>query len=208
MNGNNNSNGLGSGKSVIVIGAGVGGSAIAARLGRLGYKVSVYEKNDFCGGRCSLIHSNGHRWDQGPSLYLMPKMFEDTFNDLDESISDHLELIKCPINYRVHFHDGKSIELSTDIQSVYRQLETFEGANESTLLRFLDFLKESHVHYERSVKMALKTRYDSFWDLIRVKYLPELFSMHLYSTVYRRATKYFKTDHMIKAFTFQSMYMG
>lgn len=204
MNGNSSS----SGKRAIVIGAGVGGSAVAARLGKLGFDVTVYEKNDFSGGRCSLIRQNGHRWDQGPSLYLMPKLFEETFADLGEDINDHLELLKCPINYRVYFHDGKLIELSSDIQAVYRQLEKFEGSSEDTLMRFLDFLKESHVHYEHSVQMALKTRFASIWDLFKLKYIPELFRMHLYSTVYKRATKYFKTEHMIKAFTFQSMYMG
>jgi phytoene desaturase (3,4-didehydrolycopene-forming) len=42
--------------SVVVVGAGVGGVAIAARLAAAGCKVTVVEKNDFSGGRCSLIH--------------------------------------------------------------------------------------------------------------------------------------------------------
>ena len=42
--------------SVIVVGAGVGGVATAARLAAAGCKVTVVEKNDFSGGRCSLIH--------------------------------------------------------------------------------------------------------------------------------------------------------
>ena len=37
--------------TAIVIGAGVGGVAAAARLAKAGYKVDVYEKNDFIGGR-------------------------------------------------------------------------------------------------------------------------------------------------------------
>ncbi|KAG1077752.1 hypothetical protein G6F42_024643 [Rhizopus arrhizus] len=71
-------------KHIVIIGAGVGGTATAARLAREGFKVTVVEKNDFGGGRCSLIHHEGHRFDQGPSLYLMPKYFEDAFADLDE----------------------------------------------------------------------------------------------------------------------------
>jgi monoamine oxidase len=42
--------------SVIIVGAGVGGVATAARLAAAGCKVTVIEKNDFSGGRCSLIH--------------------------------------------------------------------------------------------------------------------------------------------------------
>ena len=168
----------------------------------------MFEKNEFSGGRCSLIHKNGHRWDKGSSLYWMPKLFEETFRDLGENIYDQIDLKKCPINYRVYFHDGKCIELSCNIAALKRQLEAFEGENEETLLNLMKFLKESHIHYEHSVKLALKTNFQSTWDLIKLKYLPELFKMHLFNSVYSRAKKYFKTDHMLKAFTFQTMYMG
>lgn len=46
--------------SVIIVGAGVGGTALAARLARAGLDVTVVEKNAFTGGRCSLIHRNGY----------------------------------------------------------------------------------------------------------------------------------------------------
>jgi phytoene dehydrogenase-like protein len=56
-------------KKAIVVGAGVGGTATAARLAHAGLDVEVYEKNEFSGGRCSLIHHDGYRFDQvGPSL--------------------------------------------------------------------------------------------------------------------------------------------
>ena len=41
-------------------GAGVGGVAAAARLAKAGLKVTVFEKNDFTGGRCSLLHHEGY----------------------------------------------------------------------------------------------------------------------------------------------------
>ena len=46
--------------SVIVVGAGAGGVATAARLAAAGCKVTVVEKNDFSGGRCSLIHRQNY----------------------------------------------------------------------------------------------------------------------------------------------------
>ncbi len=41
-------------------GAGVGGVATAARLAKAGFQVTVFEKNDFTGGRCSLLHHEGY----------------------------------------------------------------------------------------------------------------------------------------------------
>ncbi|RAL68305.1 hypothetical protein DID88_007035 [Monilinia fructigena] len=75
-------------KTAIVVGAGVGGIATAARLAKAGFSVTVLEKNNFTGGRCSLIHNDGHRFDQGPSLLLLPKMFKETFHDLDTSLEN------------------------------------------------------------------------------------------------------------------------
>lgn len=43
-----------------VTGAGAGGIATAARLAKAGWKITVIEKNDFAGGRCSLITKDGY----------------------------------------------------------------------------------------------------------------------------------------------------
>jgi phytoene desaturase (3,4-didehydrolycopene-forming) len=45
---------------VIIVGVGAGGVATAARLAKCGFPVTVVEKNDFTGGRCSLIHQDGY----------------------------------------------------------------------------------------------------------------------------------------------------
>lgn len=59
-------------KTAIVVGAGVGGVATAARLAKAGFKVTVFEKNDFTGGRCSLIHHGGYvrRYSSAPGRRL------------------------------------------------------------------------------------------------------------------------------------------
>ena len=58
-------------RKAIVVGAGVGGVSTAARLAHAGLDVEVYEKNAFSGGRCSVIHHDGYRFDQvrGSVLY-------------------------------------------------------------------------------------------------------------------------------------------
>lgn len=195
-------------KSVIVIGAGVGGTALAARLGKLGYNVTVVEKNGFTGGRCSIFERDGHRFDQGPSLYLMPSVFEETFADLGEDITDWVELRKLPNNYKVHFHDGDTIELSSDLTKMKSVIEKYETNSNEPFLKFLDFLKESHAHYETSVQQVLKSDFQHWWQLFRLKWIPELFRLHLFYSLYGRMATYFKSDHLRRAFTFQTMYMG
>lgn len=196
-------------KSAVVIGCGVGGVAIAARLAHAGVKVTVVEKNAFSGGRCSLIYDEknpGYRFDRGPSLYLMPKTFEDTFTDLGENIHDWIELRKCPRNYKVHYHDGKVVELSSDMVQMKQELEKWEGPE--AFENFLAYMKEAHHHYEASVNMVLKQNFESIWQLLTLHNLKEAFHLHVLNKIYTRASKYFKTDRLRRAFTFQTMYMG
>ncbi|KAI9285167.1 phytoene dehydrogenase-like protein [Umbelopsis sp. AD052] len=195
-------------KHIVIIGAGVGGTATAARLAKQGFRVTVVEKNDFSGGRCSLIHHEGHRFDQGPSLYLMPKIFKEAFADLDEKIEDHIDLLKCENNYKVHFYDGDSIHLTSDLVRMKNEIERYEGEGEKPFLNYLKFLSESHIHYERSLVMALKRNFEAWYEMFQPKYAPEVFHLHLFHKVYSRAAKYFKSKKMRMAFTFQSMYMG
>ncbi|KAI9310842.1 phytoene dehydrogenase [Dichotomocladium elegans] len=193
-------------KHVIVIGAGAGGTATAARLASEGFRVTVVEKNEFNGGRCSLIHHNGHRFDQGPSLYLMPGLFKETFADIGENIDDHLELLRCDNNYKIHFNDGDHIHLSSDLTRMRAEMDRVEGPE--GFGQFLSFMKESGVHYDRGTMLAIKRNFASLFDMIKLSFFPEIFRLHLFDIIYARAAKYFKTKKMRMAFTFQTMYMG
>lgn len=115
-------------RTAIVVGAGVGGVGTAARLSAAGFKVTVVEKNSFVGGRCSLIESDGYRFDTGPSLLLLPKLFHEAFEDLGTTMeAEGVKLARCSPNYQVHFHDQTSFELSTDLTVMKREIERFEG---------------------------------------------------------------------------------
>jgi len=56
------------GKKAVIIGAGVGGLATAARLSCRGYQVEVFEKLPECGGRAHMIEDRGFKFDTDPSL--------------------------------------------------------------------------------------------------------------------------------------------
>ncbi|KAF1841413.1 phytoene desaturase [Cucurbitaria berberidis CBS 394.84] len=192
---------------VIIVGAGVGGVATAARLAAAGCTVTVVEKNDFSGGRCSLIHRRGFRFDQGPSLLLLPQLFRETFQELGTSLEDEgVNLVKCEPNYKVHFHDGTSFRLSTDIAAMKGEVERFEGKD--GFERYLGFLQESHRHYELSVTHVLKKNFYSLFSMMRPGFLRHLLELHPFESIYSRASKYFWTERLRRVFTFASMYMG
>ena len=83
------------------------------------------------------------RFDQGPSLLLLPHLFRETFNDLDTSLeAEGVELMKCEPNYNLWFSDGESFELSTDVSRMKEEVEKWEGKD--GFERYLGFLQEAH----------------------------------------------------------------
>merc|ERR1711939_942824 len=193
--------------TAIVVGAGVGGIATAARLSKAGYSVTVLEKNSFTGGRCSLINHSGYRFDQGPSLLLLPKLFQETFHDLSTSLeAEDVRLLKCDPNYNMWFGDGESFELSSDTSVMKREIEKWEGKD--GFERYLAWLAEAHRHYEISVREVLHKNFTSLLSMCRPSFLRHVLALHPFESIYSRASKYFWTERMRRVFTFGSMYMG
>ncbi|KAI8613469.1 phytoene dehydrogenase [Chytriomyces sp. MP71] len=191
---------------VVVVGAGTGGTATAARLSQLGMDVLVLEKNEFCGGRCSLIETkSGFRFDQGPSMLLMPHVFAETYADLGVRMKDVVDLVKCKTNYKVNFPDGDSVTLSTDMTTMKNELERLEPGSFDGYLRFL---REAKHHHDTSFSMVLTKNYAHWWDLVTIQNAIEAIKLHVLTTLWGRVCKFFKSDKLRRAFTFQSMYMG
>ena len=78
--------------TAIVIGAGLGGLAAAMRLGAKGYAVTVLDRLDRPGGRGSSITKGGHRFDLGPTIVTVPKVYETLWADCGRNFSDDVEL--------------------------------------------------------------------------------------------------------------------
>ena len=176
-------------------------------MARAGLKVVVVEKNDFSGGRCSLIHYDGYRFDQGPSLLLLPHLFEEAFADLGTSLeAEGVQLSKCEPNYRIWFGDGECFELSTDVARMKNSIEKWEG--KYGFDRYLSFLQEAHRHYELSVTHVLRTNFTSLLSMARPSFLRHIFALHPFESIYSRAARYFWTERLRRVFTFGSMYMG
>ncbi|MCJ1473465.1 ATP-binding cassette transporter CGR1 [Lambiella insularis] len=194
-------------KTAFIVGAGIGGVATAARLAKAGFNVTVFEKNDFTGGRCSLIHHDGYRFDQGPSLLLLPHLFRETFHDLDTSLeAEGVELLKCEPNYNLWFSDGESFELSTDQARMKSEVEKWEGKD--GFERYLGFMQEAHRHYELSVTHVLRKNFTSLLSMTRLSFLLNVLKLHPFESIYSRASRYFWTERLRRVFTFGSMYMG
>ena len=191
--------------TAIVIGSGIGGIATAARLAKNGYDVTVLEKESTPGGRCNQIIRDGHRFDIGPTLFLMPEVWEETFASLGEKMSDHLDLKRIDPTYKVHFDDGLQLELTSDIGKMQTQLEKVEP---TAFTGFLNYIAEGSKHYKMSVEKFVGRNFYNIFEYFSLGNLPLLFKLKALVKHYANVGKYFKDERLKAAFTFQNMYLG
>ncbi len=78
---------------VVVVGAGMGGMAAAARLATLGHHVVVCEQAGTWGGKLGTWSRDGFTFDTGPSLLTLPAVYRDLFVTTGAPLEDSVELL-------------------------------------------------------------------------------------------------------------------
>jgi phytoene desaturase len=96
---------------VIVIGAGMGGMACAARLQAQGHKVTVIEQSSTWGGKLGRVEHEGHVFDTGPSLLTLPAVYRDLFLKTGKPLEESVEIVDLETAFRYQFSDGTVLRL-------------------------------------------------------------------------------------------------
>ncbi len=96
---------------VVVIGAGVTGLAVAARLADFGHAVTVFERRPFAGGQVSREPIDGQTADLGPAVLTLPAVFRDLFAKTGRRLDRELELLPVDPSTRYVFGDGSVVDL-------------------------------------------------------------------------------------------------
>jgi phytoene desaturase len=192
-------------KSVIVIGAGVGGIVAATHLAQHGLKVKVVEKNSRAGGRCDRFSREGHHFDTGPTLLVMPLLYEAEFRALGTCMHEMLDLQRVDPTYRLVFDDGNQLALTSDMKSMQEQMETFEAGSFEGLLRYME---EGHRHYHLGIEKLVHRDFRRASDFFTLSNIPLLFKLKPLVNHYGNMSTYFDDARLKAAFTFQDVYMG
>jgi phytoene desaturase len=191
--------------TALVIGAGLAGIATAAHLARSGYQVTVVEKNAAPGGRCGQLVRDGHRYDVGPTMLMMPEMHAETYAALGERMEDHLDLRRIEPSYRLHFDDGAHLDLTADMHRLRSQAEAIEPGSFAGLLRYL---MQGHQAFHLVRQHFLGRDFCSPLDYFNAQNLRLLFRLKALVRHYDNVGDYFQHPHLRAAFTFQNMYLG
>jgi len=192
-------------KNIIVIGAGIGGITAASHLAKHGLHVTVVEKNSRPGGRCDRISRDGHHFDTGPTLLVMPLLYEAEFAALGAPISEKLDLLRVDPTYHLVFDDGSRLALTSDMKSMQEQLEGFEHGSFQGLLRYME---EGYRHYHLGIEKLVQPDFRKASDFFKLSNLPLVRQVKPLTKHYANMSRYFDDPRLKAAFTFQDVYMG
>jgi phytoene desaturase len=192
-------------KSVLVIGAGIGGITAAIHLARSGLQVTVLEKNARPGGRCDRFSREGHQFDTGPTLFVMPLLYEAEFRALGTSMHERLDLQRVDPTYHLVFDNGSQLALTSDMAFMQEQLETIQPGSFHGLLRYL---QEGERHYQLVLDKLVNRDFRKVSDFFNFQDLALIFRLKPFINHYRNMSAYFDDPRLKSAFTFQDIYTG
>jgi phytoene desaturase len=125
---------------VVVIGAGVGGLAAAARLAAAGLSVDVLEAGERVGGKLNVRVIDGVEVDTGPSVLTLPGAIDAVLRVAGTSLRDEISLREPEPAFRYLYPDGVELDVFVAPEATLESVRSVLGAvAEEELAGFLRY---------------------------------------------------------------------
>jgi phytoene desaturase len=190
--------------NVTVIGAGPGGLASAMLLASAGCDVTIVERSDRVGGRCSTLESDGFRFDMGPTFFLYPEVLRSIFAMCGRRLDQEVELMRLDPHYRLFFGSGEQLEASPVIEKMEREIARLAPEDAANLRSYLSDNRRKLDAF-RSV---LESPFSGVSDVLRLPLMKLAPLLRPWASVDSDLKRFFKDPRIRLAFTFQSKYLG
>lgn len=192
-------------KSAIIIGAGIGGITTAVYLAKNGYKVTVYEKNSAPGGRCGQLTRDGHRFDLGATMLLMPGIYREVFQSLDIPLFENTDIKPLENLYKIYFDNNEVITFSANEDKMKTQLEKIEPGS---FKRSQKYVTDGYEIFQVGMNKLIGRNFDNIFQFANFRNIGMLIKLKTYISNYRYVKKFFSDPHLRMAYTFQNIYVG
>jgi phytoene desaturase len=195
-------------KKAIVIGSGIAGIASAIRLTAMGYRVEVFETNDYPGGKLSEIQLGGYRFDAGPSLFTLPEQVEDLFRISGKNIEEYFEYVKLEVNCHYFWEEGKQIKGFADIEQFSQEVESKLG---EPAVHIRDFLVKSAYLYQHLSPLFMQRslhKIKTWFNRQALESYKNLWKFGMFTTMHKANQKQFDNPKLVQLFNRYATYNG
>jgi len=193
-------------KTIGIIGAGIGGLALSIRLANQGFKVTIFEKNSYPGGKLSELNIDGFRFDKGPSLFTMPSLIDELTNLQRSSLPFEYQKLNVITNY--FYSDGTQLKASANIHDFAEEVHLKLNEKKETVLKHI---KRNAFYFKTTEDLFLKQSLHQLKNFINFKTLKGiLFSpfLGLFSTMHEKNSRTFSNPKTVQLFNRYATYNG
>jgi phytoene desaturase len=196
---------MGKNRTAVIIGAGIGGLTTAVYLASNGYSVSVYEKNSAPGGRCGQLIREGHRFDLGATMLMMPGIYHEVFDSLGIKLEEGSDIVPLDDLYTIFFDDCSHLAFTSDRERMKQQLEKIEPGSYK---KSEEYISKGYRIFRLGIDRLIGRNFYNIFQMVNLKNIPLLFRLKVFTPHYRYARKFFNHPHLLMAYTFQNIYVG
>jgi len=179
--------------------------ATSILLAKKGFNVTIYEKNEVAGGRCGQIIHEGHRFDLGATMLLMPGVYKEVFGKLGMDFEKILQPVKLDELYRLYFDNGSQISFTTDREKMKEQLESIEKGSSQMAEKYVE---DGYRFYSIASENLIGRNFYNFLEFATLKNVVMLLRLKTFLTHQRYIQRFFRNPHLQMAYTFQNIYVG
>ena len=151
---------------IVVIGAGVGGMTVAARLAKQGHEVAIYEASDRTGGKCRTEWIGDYAFDTGPSLLTLPAIYKDFFLKTGPRFERVLTSTAVNPSFTYNFADGKSVDfVNLDLPKTCAAIDASLGVEGGNAWHTL--MQRAEIMWDISRVPFVQSELTSIWSLLK-----------------------------------------
>lgn len=190
--------------SIAIIGAGLGGLSAAVLLSSAGFKVDVYEKHTYPGGKMRRFTVGGARFDFGPNTITMPEVFRNVFKKSGVNPEDYVLFKKIDPHTKNVFADGSVFISSTNRDEMIKELTVF-GESEQAYDRYI---KSVTALFSHSIKQFFPRTFSSLIDFISPALLSSLVAVKPLQKMDAFHRSFFVDNRIVQMLNRYATYIG
>ncbi|MFM2042674.1 MAG: hypothetical protein RLY86_1250 [Pseudomonadota bacterium] len=174
------------GRRVGVIGGGLAGLAAACTLAARGHPVTLFEANDWLGGKAAVLEEGGFRFDMGPTILTVPRVLRRIFAEAGREMAQALDLRRLDPQWRCFYDDGTVLDLTADIDAMAGSLDRLGRGSGDGYRRFMALSARLHAISDRFFFWKPVEDFGDTLDLrssLDVKTLADILALRMGQTV-------------------------
>jgi len=175
-------------KSAVIIGAGIGGIATAIYLAKNGYSVNIFEKNSAPGGRCGQLIRDGHRFDLGATMLMMPAIYREIFESLGIPFFENNEIKPLENLYKIYFDNNDVLVFTTDKEKMKFQHEKIEPGS---FAKSQKYVADGYEIFQIGMNKLIGRNFDNIFQFANFRNIGMLIKLKTYISNWRYVKKFF-----------------